>query len=511
MPALRALIEGVEHRLLRGSEEAEIRAVEHDSRRVSPGACFFCVRGSRFDGHAFAEDAVSRGAAAVVLEQERRLPPGSAIVQVKDTRIALAAVARAFYGDPARHLTLLAVTGTNGKTTTTYLLEAMLAAAGRTVGVIGTIDYRCGALKVPAERTTPEAPELQALLRKMLDAGATHVAMEVSSHSLAMHRVEGVEFDVAIFTNLTQDHLDFHGSVESYLESKTRLFRGLGVGAVKTGPKVAVLNADDPRMERLRAETSVPVLTFGLEAKADLTAEGVILEATGLRAALRTPWGVIPVRSTLLGRHNVANILGAAGAALSVGVPPEAVTSALATLRGVPGRLERIEAGQPFTVAVDYAHTPDALERVLRAARGLTARHLCCIFGCGGDRDRGKRPLMGEAAARLADYVILTSDNPRSEDPEAILDAIESGLKRVPGAAARYTRIVSREEAIAGGLTRAGRGDFVLIAGKGHETYQILGNRTIPFDDREVALRALAGMGFAKGREGQGGSSEGGR
>ncbi len=500
MPALRGLIEGMEHRLLRGSREVDVRAVEHDSRRIVPGACFVCVRGSRFDGHAFAEEATARGAAAIVLEQEAPLPPGPAIVQVKDTRVALAAIARVFHRDPARRLTLLGVTGTNGKTTTTYLLEAILAAAGRTVGVIGTIDYRCGALKVPAERTTPEAPDLQALLRRMLDVGATHIAMEVSSHSLALHRVDGVEFDVAVFTNLTQDHLDFHGSFESYLEAKSRLFRSLGVGAVKAGAKAAVLNADDPQADRLRAETAVPVLTFALEAKADLTAEEVTLEATGFRATLRTPWGPIPVQSALLGSHNVANVLGAAGAALTVGAPPEAVTAALATLRGVPGRLEQIEAGQPFTVAVDYAHTPDALERVLRAARALTAGRLLCVFGCGGDRDRGKRPLMGKAAGRLADYVILTSDNPRSEEPEAILDAIEVGVRAVPGAATQYAKIVSRAEAIAAGLARARRGDFVLIAGKGHETYQIVGSRTMPFDDRDVARRALADMGFGKAR-----------
>ncbi len=500
MPALRALIEGLEHRFLRGSGSEDIQAVEHDSRRVTLGACFVCLRGARFDGHAFAEEATARGAAAVVLEQELPLPPGPAIVRVKNTRVALAAMARVFHGDPGRRLTLLGVTGTNGKTTTTYLLEAILAAAGKTVGVIGTIDYRCGALRVPAERTTPEAPDLQALLRRMLTVGATHVAMEVSSHSLAMHRVDGVEFDVAVFTNLTQDHLDFHGSFESYLEAKGRLFRGLGVGAVKAGPKAALLNADDPHVERLRAETTVPVLTFALEAKADMTAEGMTLESTGLRATLRTPWGSIPVRSALLGRHNVANILGAAGAALTVGVPPGAVTASLATLRGVPGRLEQIEAGQPFTVAVDYAHTPDALERVLRAARALTAGRLLCVFGCGGDRDRGKRPLMGEAAGRLADYVILTSDNPRSEEPEAILDAIEEGVRAVPGAAGRYAKIVNRAEAIAVTLGRARRGDFVLIAGKGHETYQIVGSRTIPFDDREMARRVLAEMGFGKAR-----------
>jgi UDP-N-acetylmuramoyl-L-alanyl-D-glutamate--2,6-diaminopimelate ligase len=505
MPALRTIIEGVQHRLLRGTGEEEVRALEHDSRRVTPGACFVCLPGSRFDGHAFAAEAAARGAAAVVLEREVPLPPGPAVVQVKETRVALAAFARAFYGEPARRLTVLGVTGTNGKTTTTYLLEAILAGAGKTVGVIGTIDYRCGTLKVPAERTTPEAPDLQALLRRMAELGATHVAMEVSSHSLALHRVDGVEFDVAVFTNLTQDHLDFHGSFEAYLEAKSRLFRGLGVGAAKTGPKTAVLNADDPQIERLRAETSVPVVTFGLESPADLTAEDVTLLSTGLRATLCTPWGRIPVRSGLLGGHNVANILGAAGAALAVGVPPAAVSTALAGLRGVPGRLEQIEGGQPFTVAVDYAHTPDALGRVLRAARALTAGRLLCLFGCGGDRDRGKRPLMGEAAGRLADVVILTSDNPRSEDPEAILDAIEAGVRKVSGGLGRTARIVNRAEAIAAGLAQARPGDFVLIAGKGHETYQIFGDRTIPFDDREVARRALSAMGFGGAGAGGGG------
>jgi UDP-N-acetylmuramoyl-L-alanyl-D-glutamate--2,6-diaminopimelate ligase len=392
---------------------------------------------------------------------------------------------------------VIGVTGTNGKTTTAHVVEAILAAAGHTVGLLGTIEYRCGAVGFPGERTTPESSDLQSLLARMRDLSAWGAVMEVSSHSLTLHRVDGCEFDVGIFTNLTQDHLDFHGTMQAYAEAKARLFRMLGSDRRKAGEAAAVLNAEDAWTPFMMQATQARVIRYGLSAEADLRVREMSLTLAGIRAALQSPWGAMEIASPLVGGHNLANILGAAAAALHLGADREAVRAGVESLRAVPGRFEKVEAGQPFGVVVDYAHTPDALERVLQIAREFTPGRVISVFGCGGDRDRGKRPLMGEAAARLADFVVLTSDNPRSEDPQAILTEIEAGLKKAYTGSERHATICDRREAIEFAMARARSGDLVVIAGKGHETYQILRDRTIPFDDRVVAREVLAALGYA--------------
>ena len=485
---------------VRGPVGVEIAGVEHDSRKITPGALFVSIRGFRQDGHAFVADAVRRGAPAVIVQEDPamlNIPPGPTVVRVEDSRAALAHLAARFFEHPSRRLRLIGVTGTNGKTTTAYLVEAILRAAGHRVGLLGTIEYRCGAATFPGDRTTPESSDLQRLLARMRDLGAWGASMEVSSHSLALHRVTGCEFDVAIFTNLTQDHLDFHGTMEQYAEAKARLFRGLGKGRVKPGVPAAVVNADDPWATHMAGATSVRVIRFGLQANADLYPRTTAFDLAGIRASLASPWGPLQIASPLVGRHNLSNILGAAGACLHLGLPRTVVEAGIANLAAVPGRFEKVEAGQPFGVAVDYAHTPDALERVLGFAREFARGRLLVVFGCGGDRDRGKRALMGEAAARLADRVYVTSDNPRSEEPLAIIEEIAIGVKKVSPDGKTHATIPDRREAIGAALAEARGGDLVVIAGKGHEAYQILGNRSIPFDDRVVAREALAALGYA--------------
>ena len=490
------LIDEVAGAELLGSGSVRIAAVEHDSRRVGAGALFACIRGFRQDGHAFIADAAARGAVAVMVERDRTdvaIPAGLAAVRVPDGRVALAAAAARFHGHPSRQFRLVGVTGTNGKTTTATLVETILSTAGRRTGLLGTIEYRCGEATFPGERTTPESSDLQELFRRMRELGAWAAAMEVSSHALALHRVEGCEFDVGIFTNLTQDHLDFHGSLEAYAEAKAALFRGLGRGRTKPGEAAAVVNADDPWSGLMVRDTAARLLTFGLEAAADIRPRRMALSLAGVRAAAATPWGDLEIVSPLVGRHNLSNILGAAGACLHLGLDPAAVGAGIAALSAVPGRFEKVEAGQPFGVVVDYAHTPDALERVLRFGREFAERRLIAVFGCGGDRDRGKRPLMGASAVRLANLAIFTSDNPRSEEPSAILRQIEAGAA---GGGGEYRTVVDRREAILAALREAGPGDLVIIAGKGHETTQTLGDRTIPFDDRLVAAEALRLLGY---------------
>ena len=490
-----------------GSREVEIAAVRHDSRTVIPGSLFVCIRGFRQDGHAFIADAADRGAVAVMVEGDPAtlgIPPGMTVLRVRDSRVALAVAASRFFDNPSASLWVIGVTGTNGKTTTTYLAEAILRAAGHTVGLLGTIEYRCGTATFPGERTTPESSDLQSLLRRMSALGAGAAVMEVSSHSLALHRVEGCEFDVAIFTNLTQDHLDFHGTMQAYADTKARLFRMLGRDRRKTGEAAAVLNADDPWTPFMGQATTARVIRYAISAQADLKAREMSLTLAGIRAVVESPWGALEVESPLVGQHNLANILGAAGACLHLGVSREHVREGIRDLQAVPGRFEKVEAGQPFGVVVDYAHTPDALERVLRFAREYARGRVVTVVGCGGDRDRGKRPLMGEAAGLLSDFVIVTSDNPRSEDPLAIIAEIQAGVKRASGGAERHETIADRREAIAAALVHAREGDLVVIAGKGHETYQILRDRTIPFDDRVVARETLATLGYADPETGSG-------
>jgi UDP-N-acetylmuramoyl-L-alanyl-D-glutamate--2,6-diaminopimelate ligase len=471
--------------------DVELTGVVHDSRAVTPGAAFVAIRGFKEDGNAYVEAALRKGALAVISEQPPR--PGPSWMQVPDARLALAVAAASFYGEPARSLSLVGITGTNGKTTTAFLVDAILRAAGRTVGLVGTVENRIGVQVREAVRTTPESSDLQKLFRQMVDAGCSHAVLEVTSHSLILKRVHGVPFEVAVFTNLTRDHLDFHGDMEGYFAAKRILFDDL---LRPTGR--AVINADDDWGRRLAQ--SLPgrnVMTFGLKPPADLVAESLDLSLAGTRFLARTAGASIEVRSPLLGLFNVRNMLGAIGAALALGLGAETIRQALAGFSGVPGRLERVDAGQDFTVVVDYAHTDDALKNLLETVRGLKPKRVLTVFGCGGDRDRTKRPLMGAVAARLSDIVIVTSDNPRSEPPEAILEEIQRGMGG--GRGAERHAIVDRREAIAQALELAGPGDAVVIAGKGHETYQVVRDKQLPFDDRQVA-RELLGARPARGR-----------
>ncbi|MBZ0168413.1 UDP-N-acetylmuramoylalanyl-D-glutamate 2, 6-diaminopimelate ligase (UDP-N-acetylmuramyl-tripeptide synthetase) [Candidatus Methylomirabilis lanthanidiphila] len=493
------LIDGTEYRVLRGSVDVEVHEIRYDSRQVRPGDLFVCISGFRRDGHDFIQAAWAAGAAAVLIERND-LPEawlqGGAVVKVANARQGLAAAACRFYGHPSRRLTMVGVTGTNGKTTTTHLVESVLRRAGHQVGLIGTIGYRCNGVEIEAARTTPESYDLQALLQRMALQHADSVVMEVSSHALALHRVDGCEFDVAVFTNLTQDHLDFHSTMEAYRNAKLSLFEELGVGSTKTREKAAVVNLDDPAADCFLRATKVRHLTYSVERPADLSATDIDMGPDGVRCRLQTPWGATTIRSPLLGRYNLSNILAAAATGLHLGADLSMVADGIAALRHVSGRCERIEAGQEFNVMVDYAHTPDALRRVLRMARQCCPGRLIVLFGCGGERDRGKRPIMGEAALELADFTVITSDNPRGEDPHQIIEEVEAGAKKVWGQGKGYVTILDRGMAIREALSLAGRGDMVVIAGKGHETYQILRDRTISFDDRLVAREALHELGF---------------
>jgi UDP-N-acetylmuramoyl-L-alanyl-D-glutamate--2,6-diaminopimelate ligase len=486
------LLRRVPEARLEGDPSLAVSEVAYDSRRISPGGLFVAIRGAVTDGNRFVDVARKKGAAAVVSEAP---PDGAgAWVQVRDAREALALLSAAVLRDPAESLRLVGVTGTNGKTTTTYLIDAALRAAGHAVGLIGTVQYRIGERLVEASRTTPESSDLQGLFRQMVDEGCTDAVMEVSSHSLELKRVHGCRFEVAVFTNLTRDHLDFHGDMESYFAAKRRLF-----DTYLRPDGHAVINADDDRAPALIAASRGKVWTYGLERKADVSASGISLSLKGTRFRAHTPGAVFDVETPLIGRFNIENFLAGLTAALALDLEPAVALRGLLTMTGVPGRLERLNAGQDFAVIVDYAHTDDALKNLLETVRELKPRRLITVFGCGGDRDRSKRPLMGAVALRLSDVVVVTSDNPRSEPPEAIIEEIQRGMN----GSRRGERhaIVDRRAAIARALEMAGTGDAVVIAGKGHETYQVLRDRTVPFDDRQVARELLAGLSL-RGRKG---------
>jgi len=459
-----------------GAPEVEISALALSSGSVSEGALFFCVPGFTADGHDFAADAVKRGAVALVCE--RPLGLGVPEMVVPDVRATMGPVAAAFYGDPTAELRVVGITGTNGKTTTAFLVRDVLEAAGIQTGLLGTVKRVVGGVEEPVERTTPEAIDLQAGFREMIGAGDGACVMEVSSHALELGRAAGIHFACKVFTNLTQDHLDFHPTMEDYYVAKRRLF---------DGPGRAVVNADDPYGARLAAELD-DVVTYGIEA-GDYRARNVSFDVSGAAFTVDTPEGELALGTRLPGLFNVQNALAALACAGVLGLETETVVSALGAAGRVPGRLEPIEEGQPFGVLVDYAHTPDSLENVLKAARQLTEGKLVVVFGAGGDRDRGKRALMGEVATRLSDRAIVTSDNPRSEDPEAIVDEI------VEGAGPAAERCTDRRRAIGMAIAEAGEGDVVVIAGKGHEQGQEFeGGRKEPFDDVAVAREALRGM-----------------
>jgi UDP-N-acetylmuramoyl-L-alanyl-D-glutamate--2,6-diaminopimelate ligase len=474
---LDALIEAAGGPAPQQAGAVEVTGLAYDNREVRPGSLFFCVPGFERDGHDFAADAVERGAVALVAERSLGLAVPELLVS--SVRAAMAPIAARFHGDPTAELRVVGVTGTNGKTTTAFLLRALFEAAGERCALLGTVKSVIGGVENEAARTTPEAVDLQASFRAMLDAGDAACAMEVSSHALELHRADAIHYAAAIFTNLTQDHLDFHPTMEDYYAAKRRLF---GLDA-----RVAVLNVEDSYGRRLAGELSDAV-TFAVSGPADYSAQDLRFSLTGAEFTALTPDGPLALRSPLPGRFNVANVLAAAATAHQLGIGLETIAAAVAGVEPVPGRFQPVDEGQPFAVLVDYAHTPDSLENVLRAARTLTPGRVICVFGCGGDRDRGKRPLMGRIAAELADAAVVTSDNPRSERPEAIVAEILAGA---PGAT-NVEAIVDRREAIGHGLALASAGDVVVIAGKGHEQGQEFeGGHKLPFDDVAVAREAL--------------------
>jgi UDP-N-acetylmuramoyl-L-alanyl-D-glutamate--2,6-diaminopimelate ligase len=474
------LVVSIPRHEVQGGRSVDVVDVVYRSRDAVPGSLFFCVPGSRRDGHDFASEAAARGAIALMVE--RWLPLDVAQVRVPSVREAMGPVSAAFFGRPGDRLAIVGVTGTNGKTTTTYLLESVFRRSGRVPGLIGTTGLRIDGEPVPFPRTTPEAPDLHRLLARMADAGVEAVAMEVSSHGLHQHRIDGIRFQCSVFTNLSQDHLDYHASMEEYFEAKARLFT----------PELserAVVNLDSPEGRRL-LRPDLPTVTFGQGPGADVRATDVRATRSGISFRV----GDLEIRSFLRGGFNVENCLAALAAARTLGIPDDVTARGIADVRGVPGRVETVEEGQDFLVVVDYAHTPDGVENVLRAARSLAAGRLIVVLGCGGNRDRAKRPLMGRAATSLADLSVITSDNPRSEDPLAIIAEIEPGAKDGGG---RYVIEPERRAAIKLAVLEAGEGDVVVIAGKGHETGQEFADRTVPFDDRIVAaeeLRAIRGM-----------------
>jgi UDP-N-acetylmuramoyl-L-alanyl-D-glutamate--2,6-diaminopimelate ligase len=475
--ALSALADAIPRAETRGDPATPVSDVAFDSREVRPGCLFFCVPGGEVDGHAFASEAAAAGAVAFVVERWLESLARYPQIKVPSVRAAMGPASAMVTGEPARRLTMVGVTGTNGKTTTTYLLESIFAAAGLRPGVIGTTGARVAGEPVSLVRTTPEAPDLHRLLARMCDEDVSVVAMEVSSHALEQDRVGGVVFDVAAFTNLSQDHLDFHPSMEVYFAAKARLF-------TPEHARRAVVNADDAWARRLLSEPSIPTSTYGLDNPADVRAVDVEADASGLSFSVEG----VRFRSHLRGRFNAANALAAVAVARLLEVPEPAIVDGVAGVRGVPGRVEPVEAGQNFLVMVDYAHTPDSIHSVLQAARPLTSGRLIVVFGCGGDRDRAKRPRMGAEATSLADLTVLTSDNPRSEDPLGIIADIEAGARQGGG---RYLTEPDRAAAIGLAIDEAAPGDVVVIAGKGHETYQELDGLTIDFDDRAVAARAI--------------------
>ncbi|MBI3298529.1 MAG: UDP-N-acetylmuramoyl-L-alanyl-D-glutamate--2,6-diaminopimelate ligase [Elusimicrobia bacterium] len=505
MMRLGELVAAVAGAELRGSAEVQVEGLEFDSRRVRPGCAFVALRGEKTDGNRFIRQAAEAGAVAVFSElapppapMELSGPRGTlAWVRVPDALAAMSEAAAAFYGDPSAAMTVVGVTGTNGKTTTTWLLESIASRAGKTPGVLGTTGHRLRHRALEeAANTTPPAADLLRLLGRMRDGGADFVAMEVSSHALALKRADGVRFDAAVLTNLHSDHLDFHGTREAYLEAKVRLFELLERPDGGKPRRAALLNRDDPAYDRFRRRIqAVPCAGFGLSPEADYRGEAVVLSQTGTLFTLKARGRALSVRLRLLGEHNVMNALAAASAALELGLPDQAVVEGLGALESVPGRLEPVSAGQPFAVLVDFAHTAQALDTVLAAISRLPHRRVITVFGCGGDRDRTKRAPMGRAAAEASDLVIATSDNPRGEEPVDILREVEAGLRSV--GRENYRIVPDRREAIREALSVAQAGDVVLLAGKGHETTQTLRDRVVPFDDRQVAREALKDLGRA--------------
>ncbi len=469
----------------------EVRGLDYDSRRIQKGFVFFAFPGAKADGREFAASAAERGAVAVVSESPSPGELNVPWIEVEHGRQALAMSAKHFYHAPDERLGLTGITGTNGKTTTAFLTDAILRHAGKTTALVGTIEYRLAGKVLPAANTTPESLDLYRLFSDLEQAGGSHGTMEVSSHALALGRVYGITFHTAVFTNLTRDHLDFHHTMEDYFAAKAMLFRPQGAAP----PRCAVINHDDTYGRQIATDANTTVLRYGFGEGADLQARNVRMGFEGLRFELRHRGGTVDIVSPLVGKINAYNILAACGAACSYGLEWDVIAAGVAECKAVPGRFERVDEGQPFMVVVDYAHTDDALRNVISVARGLKPQRVITLFGCGGDRDRTKRPLMGMAAGEASDFVVLTSDNPRSEDPLTIMNDALVGLRRFD---TRHVIEPDREKAIYAALKEARAGDLVILAGKGHEPYQVLKDRTISFDDREVARGILRGFGYRR-------------
>ncbi len=474
-----------------GEPNVKLSNIDHDSRKCVPNSLFVCFEGEHVDGHTFITQAVDRGAVAIMTTRhDVAVPEGVSILIVPKMLTALAVIVPYFYDYPSKKMRVIGVTGTNGKTTTTYMIRSVLVNAGFKVGLIGTIQIVIGEDVFPIHNTTPNVIDLQHIFVAMLERGVNVVVMEVSSHALAENRVAGVEFDTAVFTNLTQDHLDYHGSMENYRAAKAKLFDAVSRAGEKSG-KTAVINLDDPAADFMLEHAACDRITYGVERNADLHAADVDVHSGGMKFKIRGAFGSMSMNLHVTGLFNVYNVLAAVGACLAEKIEPEMIRRTLEHFKSVPGRFERIYANVPFTVIVDYAHTPDGVENVLNTARQITKKRVITVFGCGGDRDRTKRPIMGRLAARLSDVVIATSDNPRTEEPAAILDEIEVGIREAIGDK-DYEKIVDRRAAINRAVEIAAAGDVIMILGKGHEDYQILKDKTIHFDDREVAREAIA-------------------
>ncbi len=489
---LEDLLRGINVRRVLGPRDAEIDGISIDSKSVTKGDLFVAIKGAKSDGHNYIDSAISKGASAVLVEDvPDQLNKGIPVIEVADTRMGLADISANFYNHPTKDLVLVGITGTNGKTTVTYLLESIWAYEGLSPGVVGTIDYRYKGKTTASNMTTPESHDLMETLSTMRHSGVSHVAMEVSSHALDKDRVRGCEFDVAVYTNLSQDHLDYHKSIEDYFDAKKKLFTEVLPQSSKS-MLCSVINLDDEYGERLSKEARGEIVLYSVEnSNANFYAKKINISEKGISAIIKTPGDNITINSGLLGKHNLSNILAAVATAYSLGVSSDTIEKGINELKSVPGRLEAIQNPFGFTILVDYAHTPDALSNVLRALRSFTKGRIVTVFGCGGDRDKTKRPLMGEIGRELSDLLIVTSDNPRTEDPEKIIDDIEKGVFGVDDSKENYYRISDRRSSIKKALDIAREHDTVLIAGKGHEDYQIVGTTKHSFDDREVAREIL--------------------
>ena len=482
------LLAGIEYTIISGNLDIDIKGIAYDSRQVKPGYLFVCISGFKTDGHLFIEQALKNGAKAILIEKTIDIIDAT-VIRSSNNRKAMALLASNFYGQPSHKMRIIGITGTNGKTTTTHLIKAILEEAGMKTGLIGTLYARVADKTMDFGHTTPEAPEVESFMEICRKNNAQYVLMEVSSHALDLYRVSCIDFNIAVFTNLTQDHLDYHSNMQEYQVAKLKLFEMISPGK----NNYTVVNTDDTYAGNFIQASKVPVITYGLNDNSDIKAENVQIDLKGSKFKLCFHGVNFNINMKLIGMFSVYNALAAIAIALKEGISPEIIKKALEKVNGVPGRFEQVDEGQNFTLVVDYAHTPDGLENILRTGRELTSHRLITVFGCGGDRDRGKRPLMGEVAARYSDFCIVTSDNPRSEDPEAIINDIIPGLDQVKDS--RYAIISDRREAINHAVHLARPGDLVIIAGKGHETYQLIKDKVLDFDDRKVASEFLKGLG----------------